>query len=247
MIYEGVKGLLLAVLKAPSEPPTPPAGSPGSEKTFRASKNLLRFNLVTGLFGLSGALLGELIGLAVTLAAGNVTAAVGLGIALVPTFLLLMFSYFMIRLDYDLRYYVITDRSLRIRHGWFILQESTYTYANVQNLKIHQGPVDRLLGIANLEIQTAGGAMVMPNAQQPGMMQHHGMLVGIENAEQVRDLILALLKKYRDAGLGDTDDARRAALAAAKPAGPAGSLSPDAMARLREVLDEARALKASVS
>ena len=46
MIYEAVKGLLLAVLRAPAGPPDPPAGSPGSVQVFRASRNYLFYRLI---------------------------------------------------------------------------------------------------------------------------------------------------------------------------------------------------------
>jgi membrane protein YdbS with pleckstrin-like domain len=245
VIYNACKGLLLDLLKAPHDPPSPPAGSPGSVQIFRAAPNFLRFRLLAGLFGPCIGLLLEGIGLATVLASGHIPGAIGLAVVLVVTFFAALFSYFMIRLDYDMRYYVITDRSLRIRHGAMQIHESTFTYANVQNLTIHQGPVDRFLKIANLEIQTAGGGAAMrPNGQQGGGSMHQGMLLGIENAEHLRDLILALLKKYRDAGLGDTDDARRQSAA---PAPAETGLSGDALARLREVRDEARLLLTAVS
>ena len=224
----------------PGTPPAPPAGSPGSVRVFRAAPNFLRFRLVAGLLPTGLFLLIQAVALAIALADAKTGAIVGLGLTVTATFFALLFSYFMIRLDYDMRYYVVTDRSLRIRQGAVLIHESTYTFANVQNLTIHQGPVDRLLGIANLEIQTAGGGVAMPQAQQAGSPFHHGMLLGIENATEVRDLILALLKKYRDAGLGDSEEARRASAPA--PAAFGG----DALARLREVRDEARALNAAV-
>ena len=61
-------------------------------------------------------------------------------------------------------------------------------------------------------------------------------------------MILALLKRYRDAGLGDTDDAKRVAFAASASAPvPATGLSPLALAHLREVRDEARALRSAMA
>ncbi|HKO93098.1 MAG TPA: PH domain-containing protein, partial [Polyangiaceae bacterium] len=128
------------------------------------------------------------------------------GLIVGATVVLMLVRYFLIRLDYDMRYYVLTDRSLRIRRGAWTIEESTFTFANVQNLTLHQGPLERLLGITHLEIDTAGGG-VQKNAKDPGSsMQHQGRLDGIDpkTAVELRDRILHLVRSYRDAGLGDT-------------------------------------------
>ncbi len=234
MIYPLVKAGLLALLKAPAGPPPVPAGSPGSEQVFRASRKFLVYKLV---LTWGGAVLPTLFGVGMALAGdsgswivGGLIAALALGGALL--------RHFLVRLDYDLRYYVVTDRALRIRQGAMIIHEATYTFANIQNVQLHQGPVERLLGISNLQIQTAGGGSPTPQ-EQGGGHAHRSVLQGIENAGEVRNLILALMKKFRDAGLGDPEDARRAAPAAA----PAAGLPVE---RLREILAEAKGMRAAL-
>ena len=66
-------------------------------------------------------------------------------------------SFLLLRLDWKLRWYLVTDRSLRIREGIRRVREMTLTFANVQNLQIQQGPIERILGISNLQVTTAGG------------------------------------------------------------------------------------------
>ena len=73
------------------------------------------------------------------------------------------------KLDYDYHHYVITDRSLRIRAGVWHVHEMTMTFANVQNISIRQGPLQRLLGIADLVVQTAGGG-----SSARGPRERHG-------------------------------------------------------------------------
>jgi membrane protein YdbS with pleckstrin-like domain len=162
-------------------------------------------------------------------------AAVSVTVLLVTAFIAVL-RYFLIRLDYDMRYYVVTDRSLRIRQGALTIQESTYTFANVQNLTIRQGPMERLFGISNLHVETAGGAAAS-QSEEPGGTHHHGVLAGIDNAPEVRDRILTLLRAYRDAGLGDREDPPKAA--AGRPEAPR-------LERLREILAELRALKGAL-
>ena len=52
----------------------------------------------------------------------------------------------LVRLDYELRWYIVTDRSLRIREGIVRINELTLAFANVQDVSIQQNPIQRLLG-----------------------------------------------------------------------------------------------------
>ena len=245
MIFKRIRQPLLQLLRAPTEPPDPPIGSPESVQTFRAAPNFLTYQIITWGLGFAVGLISEIV--FVVLAHTNESGAweeIALVYAVVGiTLLLTIVKYFLIRLDYDMRYYIVTDRSLRIREGVLLIHEATFTYANVQNLKIHQGPIERLLGISNLVVETAGGAGGKSESKRgpgafPHMHGHQGVFRGIKNPAEVRDQILALLKGYRDAGLGDPEDRRRAML----PVPSAGYSSPAAMTRLREIRDELRLL-----
>ena len=46
MLYEACKGLVLAVMKTPGEPPEAPAGSHASVQVFRASPRYLSYRLL---------------------------------------------------------------------------------------------------------------------------------------------------------------------------------------------------------
>jgi membrane protein YdbS with pleckstrin-like domain len=245
VIYEQIKDGLLAVLKAPTHPPDPPAGSRESVQIFRAAPNFLTYQIAMWGLGFALGIVAELIMIAIAHSREGTQwiefAAVY--VVLVGTIIGAVIKYFLIRIDYDMRYYVVTDRSLRIRQGALLIDESTFTFANVQNLKIHQGPIERLLGLSNLIVETAGGAGgggSEGRGQTPFKRGHEGRLRGVANAREVRDQILKLLKRYRDAGLGDPEDRQRAALAA-RSAG----LSPQGLARLREVRDELRKIRDS--
>jgi len=163
---------------------------------------------------------------------------IGLGFFLVQ----LPFSLATARLNYEMRWYIVTDRSLRLREGIFRVREMTLTYANVQNIAIQQGPLQRLLGIADVVVRTAGGGSSTDahgnEAHGAGATMHTGTLRAVDNAEQVRDLILDRLRRMRDAGLGDPDDRHRQALTP-EPGASAELLR----AAARELLDAARALR----
>lgn len=111
-----------------------------------------------------------------------------------------------VRLEYEQHWYIVTDRSLRIRTGLFSLQESTMSFANLQQVEVHQGPLQRLLGIADVRVQSAGGGGDSEHKSKGQDSMHHAVFHGVANAGEIRDLILARLKRFREAGLGDPDD-----------------------------------------
>jgi hypothetical protein len=86
----------------------------------------------------------------------------------------------------------------------------TFTLANVQDIRILQGPLQRALGLADVELRTAGGGDSSPAASAHGARMprnlHLARFRGVDNAEVIRDLVLELMKKARGAGLGDPDD-----------------------------------------
>jgi membrane protein YdbS with pleckstrin-like domain len=141
-------------------------------------------------------------------------------------------TYVTLRLDYEMRWYVVTDRSLRIRTGLWAVQEMTMSFANLQQVVTSQGPLQRLLGIADVRVQSAGGGGAAAQGKHAGGLSlHAGYFHGVDNAAEVRDLILARLRQFRESGLGDPDEHR--------PPAPA----PEAVLAARELLAEARALR----
>jgi len=148
-----------------------------------------------------------------------------------------------VRLDWELRWYIVTDRSLRIRAGLWSLQESTMSFANLQQVEVSQGPLQRLLGIADVRVQSAGGGGVSDHGKEIGESLHTGVFHGVDNAQEIRDLILERLRLFRHAGLGDPDETHTASpltLAASEATGS------DTLAAAQELLTEARALRATI-
>jgi len=248
-VFELFKRLALRLAKVPPEPKAP-AGSPNSIRVFRAAPNYWKYLLVVwGLRHVAGAfVIVALLSTSATLKAANrmdphgarrlpgilhTVELIGLAafVAQAP------FSLAATRLNYEMRWYIVTDRSLRVREGIFAVREMTLTYANVQNISIRQGPLQRLLGIADVVVRTAGGGAASEGrghqSEGLGGGMHAGTLRAVANAEQVRDLILDRLRRLRDSGLGDPDDRHHA------PASDASSLR----AAAAELLDAARALR----
>ena len=190
------------------------------------------------LFIVSSAMIGPVIGAFVAAKKGHES---GLLLLLIPGFaftiviVLRLFALALVRLDFEKRWYVVTDRSLRVREGIIVVREMTVTFANIQNIAISQGPIQRALGLADLRVDTAGGGAA--NAQKhPGQNLHMAWFRGVNNADEVRRVIQERLRQFKDAGLGDIDDH------------PIPSSSePAVIAALRDLNQEARALRETVT
>lgn len=239
-MYTPLRSLVVRCLRVPAAPPVPPAGSYASVQVFRASPRYLTYKLLLFYVGCVVGSAAMLVALSATLIAGKYWAtALILGIAAVIGFFASL-NWFAVRIDYDLRHYLVTDRSLRVREGVWIFKEMTLTYANVQNLRIVQGPLQRAFGISDLLVDTAGGG-ASGKHERGGAGGHQVRLAGIENARDVRDLILGYVRQFnRGSGLGDLDDvehrSQRAASAAPAP-------SAELVQALRGVHDAASALR----
>jgi hypothetical protein len=152
-------------------------------------------------------------------------------------------TFALARLDYEMRWYVVTDHAARLRDGILKVSEMTFTLANVQDIRIQQGPLQRLLGLADVELRTAGGSEAAPNphtGQGMGPNLHLAKFRGVDNAEQIRDLVRERMKHARGAGLGDPDDAGDDAPAATAAVAPA---SDDLAAAIEAVRRESSALR----
>lgn len=150
-------------------------------------------------------------------------------------------TYTVRRLDYELRWYMVTDRSLRLRHGVWKVVESTMSFANLQEVVMTQGPVQRLLGLADVKVKSAGGGGESPNHRGEDM--HVGIFHSVTNAPEIRDLILERLRRYRESGLGDPDEPVVSTEAVAAPE----NVGADTIIAARELAAEARALRVALS
>lgn len=231
-MYKILKSIVFPLLRLEESEPTPPAGSHHSFQVFRACPAFLSYKLF----------FWKLYASILALTVAVVSAALLLFnrwfiLLVVPLVLFAAFKaavfYVTTRLNYDMRWYVITDRSLLIREGVWIVREITLTFANAQNVRITQGPLQRLFGFSNVEVDTAGGGGGHNESQSTS--PHRAALRGLDQAAQVRDLVLEHLRKHRTAGLGDPDDH------------VTGSHLPFDPEALREIWEEARKLRETLA
>lgn len=278
-MLEQLKELIKNLLKIPPEPEAP-FGAPGSVRVFRAAPGFLRYRMLGWSVRQLGALLGIVFVLSfvpfgskkavvqieeqmdqhvplwdreVPITIGTVWAAFEM-LAIAGFVLQLPFTFLMLFLDYEYRWYILTDRSLRIREGLLRVDERTMTFSNIQNVSVRQGPLQRFLKISDLEVSTAGGGsgaasqhdsggpLAALQAVPAGKNLHQAHFRGIANPTEVRDAILVHLRSLRVSGLGDPEEEHEPRMAPS-----AAGAGPDVLEAARGVLQETRALRQALS
>lgn len=227
-IYSGVWGVLVKWFKVPAKPPELPVLPGETPDVFQPAEGFLRylkFAFWIGLTAFGGAIfIGWLPIAFVSPKWGAILALPALVMALLPA----VVAYIAIHLQYDTTWYVMTQRSLRIRRGIWTINETTITFENVQNVTVNQGPLQRFFGIADVQVDTAGGGGQGHGKGQPGASSsHRGIIEGVADPQRIRDLILSRLRHSRTAGLGDEHPEPVAA----------ARWSPAHIAALREIRD----------
>jgi hypothetical protein len=150
-IAEWMKDIVLRLARVPAEPHVP-EGAEESVRVFNAGRNYFTWRMILWGLGNAAAAMGLLAAFAfsfistlpplvraicLAVAAG----AVGVFVTSIPI------TYFLQRLNYEMRWYIVTDRSLRIRSGVVWLAEMTMTFANIQEFVLMRIPSNDFWGL----------------------------------------------------------------------------------------------------
>ena len=211
-LYNGIWLLLVELFRVPKTPPTLPVSpTAGAADSFKPAPGFMRYLKFKFWFFLVvidlSILIGWIILLIVVPIAGLLLAIPALLIAVVPD----IFAFVAIHLRYDTTWYVISDRSMRLRRGIWIIHETTITFENIQNLKIQQGPVQRYFGISDLIVETAGGGASShsDSTDRSLLIANRGIFEGVANTDQLQARILKRLRAVKSTGLGDSEGESR--------------------------------------
>ena len=234
---EAIKAILCRLFRVPPRP-DPPPGDGGPARVFLAGKNYFRYKLILWAFThivVLGSLAVVFVIMAVKAPEGSIfrtILAIVIPVLAVAFLIETILSFFVLRLDFEMRWYIVTNRSLRIREGILSVREMTITFANIQNMTVRKGPVQRILGLADLAVITAGGGGSDPHGGKGvGESAHVGHFRGVDNVEEIRRVVEAGVRAQRGAGLGDPDDDRTS------------EGSGETIAAATALLDEVRALR----
>lgn len=135
-------------------------------------------------------------GIWIVAAIGEKIAGIGyiIGIVIAIIFLLIAGSYIWARLSYHFWRYQLTKDSYRAERGVIFKRYISIPYERIQNVDIYRGILDRIFGLSDLQIQTAGyGAVGSRGLRGFGS---EGRLPGIDKqtAEKLRDELIKRAK-----------------------------------------------------
>ncbi len=205
LLVKILRPLYLPLLKLQLAAPHLPEGTT-LVRELKPQAGWLTLRYLGVLLGAAGPVFAASVSGVLLVAALKGTGAVLAGLIALAILGLVGFGLVAARIDFELRHYLVGDKSLRVSHGAIVRREVTLSYANVQNLEVTQGPLEGLFKIKTLTISTAGGSAA------PGTVNlHEARLEGLSNAEEVKQLILGMLKGHKDAGLGEPPDAAHSA------------------------------------
>lgn len=201
--YRGIWSFFTTWFQVPEEPPQLRGADDSQIRSFRPGEGFLRHLKLffwIGLTAFDGLLFVIWIVLLFTVPIIGIILTIPIWVIMIVPDII---AYIAIHLRYDTTWYVLSDRSMRIRRGIWTIHETTITYDNIQNVSIRQGPVQRYFGISDVLVETAGGGASSGKAEGTSVVGHSGLLEGIGNAEEVRGLILTKWRSSRSTGLGD--------------------------------------------
>jgi membrane protein YdbS with pleckstrin-like domain len=144
--------------------------------------------------------------------------AVLTGPGLVVMIPLLFFRYETMRFRFD-------AEGIHMRWGLLFRRQINLTYARIQDIHLTSGLIQRWLGLADVKIQTASGSS---GAEMT--------LEGLLEFEAIRDFLYTRMRGYRDGTPGVRD----------MPARAPASNDAQAVALLRDVVDELRATRVAL-
>ncbi|MBR9989210.1 MAG: PH domain-containing protein [Gemmatimonadetes bacterium] len=258
-----MEGALLRLLRVPPQPQAP-AGDTGHVLTFRAAKRYFQYRVTIWVVRQLGTLVAILAGLAffstIMAASGSFEGEAAFGIigrlvgffgvieliALAVFVVQLPVSFMLLRLDFEMRWYLLADRSMRIREGLFVVREKTMSYANIQNISIRRNPLQRIFGLATVAVRAAGGGGgASEHAPGSASRTHEVTFESVDNADEIRGILRERIRRHRDSGLGDPDDVHHGIEPGIDVGTAVAGTSSGVLLAAHNLLDEARALRAA--
>jgi len=119
---------------------------------------------------------------------------------IIPAFLVLCFVW--AKLTYHFYRYELTDAGFRKELGVIYKKYVTIPYDRIQNVDIYRGILARILGLSDLNIQTAGmSATVGRYGVSGGGSEGRLPALSLEVAEQLRDELIQRARQSKNQGL----------------------------------------------
>ncbi|MFC1649544.1 PH domain-containing protein [Patescibacteria group bacterium] len=123
------------------------------------------------------------------------------GIGLLNIIIWIVFSYAFAKWSYNAWKYELSEDALKVEKGVIWKRYVSIPYERIQNVDIHRGIMDRLLGLSDLHIQTAGFSGY-GNRGFGNMFSSEGRLPGLlpQDAEALRENLVKRAKGKKPSG-----------------------------------------------
>jgi membrane protein YdbS with pleckstrin-like domain len=129
--------------------------------------------------------------------------------------------------------YRFDEEGVSMRWGILFRREISLTYARIQDIHLSSNVVERWLGLAKIQVQTASGSA---SAEMT--------IEGLQEFEQLRDYLYSKMRGAREAKRRSSLSSGDATIHEGGAAGTAGA--DELVATLRAVVDEVRALRTAL-
>jgi membrane protein YdbS with pleckstrin-like domain len=112
----------------------------------------------------------------------------------VPVAVIASFVFYWIRKYYQSIQYRLTHDEVVVEHGVWWKMKHTVPYARVMSVDIIQGPISRSLGIATVDIYTAGYTGVAGGTGGPGSRRAEASIMHVSDFAETRENILSIVR-----------------------------------------------------
>jgi membrane protein YdbS with pleckstrin-like domain len=112
----------------------------------------------------------------------------------IPIILITSFVFYWIRRYYKSINYQLTRDEVVVEHGVWWKMKHTVPYARVMSVDVIQGPLSRSLGIATVDIYTAGYTGVAGGTGGPGKRRAEASIMHVSDFTETRESILQIVR-----------------------------------------------------
>lgn len=95
-------------------------------------------------------------------------------------------SFLALWAEWHTTWYVVSDQGVQLQHGTWTTHETSLRFANIQQVTLRQGPLQRVLGLADVVVSTAGGARPSDEDDADNQRKNQGRLRDLDFAEAQR-------------------------------------------------------------
>lgn len=163
-------------------------------ESFKPDPNMIRlYHIYTSLVTVPLAI----IGLLVTWIISWFNLAIAYSVALIfftPLIVVSAFVLYWIGRYYESITYHLTDDEVMVERGVWWKMKHTVPYSRVMSLDIVQGPISRRLGMATVDVYTAGYTGVAGGSGGPRTRRAEASILCVSNFAEVREEILGMVR-----------------------------------------------------